>query len=126
MNITFKEIWQVFSTGKGRICGLDAISLSAVFRIAEKELRGEISSAQSMRKGFLEHEPRVIGQPVTPEQLDELIQEIKKNTTFNGTVACNADGQPRYQNLPDVGCMITKRGFQIVILTKDGVERADA
>jgi hypothetical protein len=124
MNTTFKEIWQVFSTGKGRIYGLDAISLSAVFRIAEMELHGDISSAQSMREGFLEHEPLLIGQPITPEQLDELVQEIKKNTIFDGTVVCNPDGQPRYQNLPDVGSMITKKGFQTVVLTKDGVKRS--
>ena len=118
MSTTFKEIWQVFSTKKGRICDLDAISLLAVFRIAEMEIRND-PRGQAMYRDFLKHES------IISEQLDDLVQEIKKNTTFDGTVVCNADGQPRYQNLPDVGFIITERNFQTVILTEDGVERTN-
>ena len=118
MRTTFKEIWQVFSTTKGRICGLDTISLSVIFRIAEMEIRNDPRS-QAMYRNFLKHES------ITSKQLDDLVQEIKKNTTFDGTVVCNADGQPRYQNLPDVGFIITEEDFQTVILTEDGVERTN-
>ncbi len=118
MRTTFKEIWQVFSTTKGRICGLDTISLSVIFRIAEMEIRNDPRS-RAMYRNFLKHES------ITSKQLDDLVQEIKKNTTFDGTVVCNADGQPRYQNLPDVGFIITEEDFQTVILTEDGVERTN-
>ena len=122
MSPTFAEIWSVFSTGRGRIIGLDAISLSVVFRIAEKQLRGETASAQSMRNGLLEHEPRVIGQPIISEQLDVLIEEIKKNTRFDGTMVFNADGRRRYENLANVGFMISDNGFQTIVMTQSGVE----
>lgn len=114
--VTFQEIWTVFSTGKGAIHGLDTISLSAVFRIAEMELRGD-PRAQSMREEFFEHEPHVLGHPIDPVQLDELIQAIKRNTRFDGTVVYNTDGRRRYENLPDVGFIITEAGFQTVILS---------
>ncbi len=118
---TFQEVWQVFSTGKGALNGLDAISLSAVFRIAEKELRGETSSALSMRDGFLKHESRVIGREISQAELDQLVQEIKEHTRFEGTIVYNSDGARRYENLPDVGFTITDRGFQTVVLTPDGL-----
>lgn len=114
---TFQEIWTVFSTGRGTVHGLDAISLSAVFRIAEMEISGDQRGAQSMRKGFLEHEPRVLNHPIDPVQLDELIQEIKRHTQFEGTVVYNNDGRRRYENLADVGFMITDHGFQTVVLS---------
>ena len=117
----FQEIWNVFSTGKGAVQGLDAISLSAVFRIAEMELRNDFR-AKSMREGFLEHEPRTIGQLISSDLLDELVQEIKNHTRFNGTVVLNADGRRRYENLADVGFMITDRGFKTVILSRDGIQ----
>lgn len=115
--ITFQEIWTVFSTGKSTVQGLDAISLSAVFRIAEMELRGDPSGARSMREGFLKHEPRVLGHSIDPTQLDELIHEIKRHTRFDGTVVHNTDGQHRYESLVDVGFTITDRGFQTVVLS---------
>src|SRR3989344_7746062 len=121
--IAFQEIWNVFSTGKGTVHGLDAISLSVVFRIAEMELRDD-PRAQSMREGFLEHEPRVIGQPIGSDLLDELVREIKNHTRFDGTVVLNADDRRRYENLPDVGFMITDRGFKTVVLSHDGIQRA--
>ncbi|PIZ69254.1 MAG: hypothetical protein COY11_04720 [Candidatus Portnoybacteria bacterium CG_4_10_14_0_2_um_filter_44_20] len=114
--VTFQEIWQVFSTGKGDIFGLDAISLSAVFRIAELEVRGDRRNAKSMRRGLLEHEPRVIGRPISPELLDELVEAIKQNTRSDGTTIFNADGRRRYENLPDIGFIITDKGFQTVVL----------
>jgi hypothetical protein len=121
---TFQEIWNVFSTGKGTVHGLDAISLSAVFRIAETELRGDAREAQSMREGFLEHEPRTIGHPISSDLLDGLVQEIKNQTRFNGTVVLNADGQRRYENLADVGFMITNHGFKTVVLSSNGIQMA--
>ena len=122
--VTFQEIWNVFSTGKGTVHGLDAISLSAVFRIAEMELRGDARGVQSMREGFLEHEPRTIGQPISSDLLDELVQEIKNHTRFDGTVVLNADGRRRYENLPNVGFMITDHGFKTVVLSRDGIQPA--
>ena len=114
--ITFQQIWSVFSTGKGTIHGLDAISLSAIFRIAEMELRGNTFSARSMRNGFLQHEPRVIGEPISSDLLDELVQQIK-NHTILGTVIYNTDGRRHYQNLTDVGFMIIDRGFKTFVLS---------
>ena len=115
--VTFQEIWQVFSTGKGDIFGLDAISLSAVFRIAELEVRGDRRNAKSMRRGLLKHEPRVIGRPISPELLDELVEAIKQNTRSDGTTVFNADGRRRYENLPDIGFIITDKGFRTVVIS---------
>lgn len=120
---TFQEIWTVFSIGRGTVHGLDAISLSAVFRIAEMELRSD-SRAHSIREGLLEHEPRVIGHPIDSTQLDEMIHEIKLHTKFKGPAVYNADGRRRYENLADVGFIITDRGFQTVVLTHNGFELA--
>ena len=118
MSTTFKEIWQVFSSGKGRIYNLDAISLSVVFRIAEMKIRND-PRGQAMYRNFLKQEP------ITSEQLDDLVQKIKENTTFKGTAVYNADGELRYQNLSDVGFTIAERDFQTVILTKDGVKKTN-
>ncbi|MBI3633319.1 MAG: hypothetical protein HY226_03450 [Candidatus Vogelbacteria bacterium] len=115
--INFKEIWKVFSTGHGTVLGIDAISLSAIFRIAEHELRGNFQEATDMLHGFLTHEPVVLRYEVTPKELDELIQEIERNTRFEGTVVYNADGRRRYEDLPVVGFMLTANGFQTVTLS---------
>lgn len=117
--IKFKEIWKVFSTGHGDIEGLDAISLSEVFRIAEMELMGGFNT-DSMRKSFLKYEPGAINRTIRPKLLDKLIKVIKRNTRFDGadrTIVYNADGQRRYENLPDIGFMITNKGPQTVALS---------
>ena len=114
--VTFQEIWQVFSPGHGDINGLDAISLSAVFRIAEMEF-SDYPNAVFMRKDLLEHESRVIGQPISTELLDELVEVIKQNTRFVGSAVFNADGRRRYENLPVVGFMITNKGFRTFALS---------
>ncbi|MEK7153955.1 MAG: hypothetical protein AAB792_00145 [Patescibacteria group bacterium] len=120
MPVKFNEIWTVFSTGRGQICGLDTISLSVVFRIAEMQLRGDKRGARLMCANFLRD------QDITLEQLYSLVQEIEKNTKFNGTIVLNADGSRRYENLADVGFMITKRSFETVVITSSGVESAFA
>lgn len=118
MQLSFKEIWAVFSTGKGRIIGLDAIALSVPFRIAEKQLVGDNRGARLMFADFLKNEDISLG------QLNDLVREIEANTKLAGTVVFNTDGSRRYENLADVGFMITASGFEIVVMTPSGVERA--
>ncbi len=115
--MNFQDIWQIFSTGKGKIYGVDAISLSAIFRIAEQELKGEFFQAQSARREFLKYEPQVMDCYFTATQLDELVEEIKCNTIFNQSIVYNSDGRRRYENLTDVGFMMTEDGFKTVILS---------
>ena len=112
----FQEIWDVFATGHGTIHGIDAISLSAIFRIAELELGGNSVGSADMLHGFKTHESCFLRGEVTSSQLDELINEIKRNTQFEGTMVFNADGRRRYDGLADVGFMVTPSGFKTVVL----------
>jgi hypothetical protein len=100
----FAEIWKVFSTGLSSVYGIDCIALSAVFRIAEMQLRNN-NHALAMRQDFLQYEPEV-----SPEDLDHLIEVIKENTYFDGTVVYNTGGRRRYENLPDVAMVWTPAG----------------
>ncbi len=97
--ITFDSIWSVFSTSRGIVCGLDAISLSAAFRIAEMELRSD-ARATGLRHSLFEDEPRACGRQLVQEELEEVILVIKENTEFRGMTVYNKNGSPRYDDLP--------------------------
>lgn len=115
---TFKEIWKVFSTGHGRIYKLDAISLSMVFIIAEQEFCKD-RRASPLKKDFLDNED------ISDSQLEHLISEVKKNTKIDGIFVFNSDGKRRYENLADVGLILTGKGPRTVVLTESGLEYAD-
>jgi len=84
--VGFKQILELTEGRKfGEYKGLDYLALTALMRVAEKQVGGDHDGAGNMKRYILEEED------VSEKVIDEIIEEIKQHTVLKGTFVYNKD-----------------------------------